>query len=100
MALGTTYYYENTGTVSTVDPVLTQMTELYPNPTSDAVTLEIPWSNGEALVELVSVSGHIVHAEKTYKHVMNFNVNRLPSGMYLLRVTGVEGVAVKPFVKE
>jgi len=97
---GGTYYFENTGTTGTVDPVLTQMTSIFPNPTSDQVTLEIPWSNGEALVELVNLSGKVMFTKRSYKLKMNFNVNDLPSGMYFVRVSGEEGVAVKSFVKQ
>ena len=99
-ALGATYYFENTGTSATVDPVLTQMTSIFPNPASDQVTLEIPWSNGEALVELVSLSGQVLFSKHSYKHKMNFDVNQLPTGMYFVRVSGAEGIAVKSFVKQ
>ena len=100
VAIGSTYYFKNTGTSATVDPVLTQMTTIYPNPTSGEITLEIPWSNGEALIELVSLSGQIIYTEYSYKHILSFNVNRLQAGMYYVRISGAEGVAVKSFVKQ
>jgi len=99
-AAGATYYFENTGTSSVVDPVLSQMTSIFPNPASDQVTLEIPWSNGEALIELVSLSGKVMFTKRSYKLEMNFNVDQLPTGMYFVRVSGDEGVAVKSFVKQ
>ena len=99
-ALGVTYYFENEGASSNVNPVLTQQTNLYPNPVRDQITLEIPWNKSEVLIELISLEGRTIYTQRTSETTMQFNVDRLPSGMYLVRITGDEGAAVKPLVKD
>ena len=75
-------------------------TNLYPNPASNQLTLEIPWNKSEVLIELISLEGKTIYTQRTAETVMQFSVNRLPSGMYLVRITGDEGAAIKPLVKE
>jgi hypothetical protein len=100
VALGATYYFENTGTVSTVDPILNSNTKLYPNPTSGQIRLEIPWSQGEALLEVVNISGKLIRTMRSNATEFDFDISRLPAGTYFVRISGAEGIALKKLIKE
>ncbi len=80
--------------------------ELYPNPNSGAFTLEGIVSNGDETLQ-VSVTNAL--GQTMYQHDVkvsngkvsqNFNLNELPSGIYLLHVSNADGGKTIKFVKE
>lgn len=100
MALGATYYFENTGTSSAVDPVLTQQVNVYPNPTSGDLQIEIPWLEGEAVLEAFDASGKLVSSRITSSRNERLDLGQMPSGLYLVRISSQAGVALKSVIKE
>ncbi|HPF94236.1 MAG TPA: T9SS type A sorting domain-containing protein, partial [Tenuifilaceae bacterium] len=64
---------------------------IYPNPVSDVLTIEVDaLGNKEFVVELISPIGQLLHNStiNTFERTVGeINVQRYPSGIYLLRVS-------------
>lgn len=70
---------------------------VYPNPSNGSnLKLEIE-EDGEYKIEVVNMTGKIVYDSKVtveagVNHISNLNLSHLPKGVYLLSVSGKEGV--------
>lgn len=73
-----------------------------PNPASSVVKLLFDGpAEGPVSAEIFSLSGEmLLHHSFSYEELLIFNVSELPPGLYLLKVTGAEGMVCKKFVKE
>ena len=73
---------------------------IYPNPTSGNLTIEKNVRTlNESFIEIVDVSGRIVHQEKFSSSMMQLDIKAIPSGYYLLKVKDDEGVITSPILK-
>ncbi len=73
---------------------------LFPNPTSETLTLELPTAQ-EASLEIYSTTGQRVltqHLSDKQRYVMN--ISHLPVGVYVVKVQGEQGQFVQRVVKE
>ena len=68
---------------------------VYPNPTTDFVTIEQPARIRVLQVELVNKLGQVVVNEKTSNRVLRLDVRDLQQGLYILRVKSTDGTEVK-----
>ncbi|MBK8501387.1 MAG: T9SS type A sorting domain-containing protein [Saprospiraceae bacterium] len=95
-ATGHTYYFENlAGLVSAKETSYNLETTAYPNPTSDNVRLEMPWSKKLTSVSVYSATGQLIQHFKTVETAAEIRLNQLPAGLYVVRLLGHEGVATK-----
>lgn len=63
--------------------------KVYPNPASSFITIELPTSNSEAVIQVTNVSGAIMDTEKiknTNKYTLD--VSKYAAGVYILNVQG------------
>jgi hypothetical protein len=61
---------------------------LYPNPTSDRFTLEIPdFPDGITTLSVIDIQGHLLNQQNVTNTVNEVNTSDLPVGMYYLFVT-------------
>lgn len=88
--------YSNLITVSIPTHSLTGL-RLVPNPASHYFMLETyqPANDHGATVELVNLSGHVIHSFRWDGASVRVDVKSYPKGMYLLRVSSKNGVEVK-----
>lgn len=58
---------------------------LYPNPASEAVTIEQPTEGGQ--IEVLSITGQVIISQPAEGRVTRLDVSNFKSGLYLVRVT-------------
>ena len=72
---------------------------IYPNPTNSKVFLDLPDKDLLA-IDVYSANGICVYSDKDNRSGKgNIDLSALPSGIYLLRATTVQGVVVKKIMK-
>jgi hypothetical protein len=75
---------------------------VYPNPANERITVILPanWKNEEKRIVFINATGQVV-VDKTVTDLQNdFNVSRLPSGVYLVKaVTGTGKQLTLKFIK-
>ncbi len=100
-AAGLTFHFENGGSsVSANDYLLTNNTKVFPNPTRGLITLEMPWAQDEVRIDLYNVSGKLMRQVKTSQQILSLNISTLPPGMYFVKLSGMEGQAMKKIWKQ
>lgn len=99
-AIGSTYYFENSNSVSIDKDLLSAQTRAYPNPTTGRITVEMPWNRGEATIQVSNLSGQTVSSVEVVGVEADLELNHLPQGMYLITIRSESGIAVKKIVKQ
>lgn len=74
-----------------------QKIQIFPNPTSDAFTVE--GLNGAATMRLFSSAGHLLQEQVVNNNTANMDISTLPVGMYLLQVQSEAGIISKKITK-
>ncbi len=64
---------------------------IYPNPSSDKVTLVFVNSNTEHTITLMDVTGKLIKTEKTIAPELTFEKSTIQSGIYFLKITESNG---------
>jgi hypothetical protein len=74
---------------------------LFPNPANQVINLYFP-SNGikSTLVEIFDHTGKVILKEETLENRSIVDISRLPTGIYLARITGQNEKAVLKFIKQ
>ena len=66
---------------------------IFPNPAADRITLQgLP---NEAVVEIIDASGRTAFATKSTSDVQSIDTSKMPSGIYIVRVTTSYGSATR-----
>jgi hypothetical protein len=81
------------------DTPLARQVNIYPNPAQSSFTvdlraLQVPL----AQLQLYNTIGQVVAQKTTPNGEVNFDVQKLPKGMYLLKINTEKGSAVKRIV--
>lgn len=61
--------------------------EIYPNPASDVLYLSGKAITGQSL-NIINTSGQIVYTEKLISNKSIININKLPKGVYFIKISG------------
>lgn len=77
------HYFFLTKTKNIVNPAIT----IFPNPVNDIVHVKFGESEKIKKVELYDISGRILMQKFTPESSTKFNLNNLPSGLFILKVT-------------
>jgi hypothetical protein len=72
--------------------------ELYPNPASDFVTVEIPDIKAKVQVSVYSADGKMLHSETITQSLTQVDVSYLKPGIYILRFDSEGEVATRRLV--
>jgi PKD repeat protein len=72
---------------------------LYPNPTSDQLTIKNIDITKFSTITLVDLKGKIVTTWKISSHEENFNLEAIESGSYFIKIIGSKNLIVKPIIK-
>ena len=70
---------------------------VYPNPTSDFITLALKEDFSGSSIELMDESGRIVLISEVYSKEIQLDVSKLESGVYFITI---DGVGSSQFVKQ
>ncbi|MFC7774718.1 M1 family aminopeptidase [Flavobacterium sp. GCM10027622] len=85
----------STATLSSDDFTFSNQVNLYPNPSNDYITIDIP-----AQVELLKVNFYTVLGQKAYENNTNrIDISNLSDGIYNIIIETSEGKALKKFIK-
>lgn len=71
--------------------------KLYPNPTSDNLTIEVP-ASGLKTVAITNAAGQIIQTLESDQNAITIPAGTLAKGMYFIRLTSSEGTSQKSFV--
>ena len=78
--------------------ILNQHVKIYPNPTSAYLSVKLTTSFDQ--VEILDLLGEIIYTSTISDTDFVVNVTDYNSGMYILRLSGKQGVVIKKFIKE
>ncbi len=73
---------------------------VYPNPAHNYVTIELPYSNGENVVQLFNAVGQMITEIKTTNTVVNVNISNLPPGIFFARTSTAGQNIFRKIIKE
>ncbi|CAM4333675.1 T9SS type A sorting domain-containing protein [Flavobacterium terrigena] len=71
---------------------------IYPNPTSNNVTVEL-LTNEISTLEVYDVSGKFLFTESLNKEINTINIEKLSSGIYFFKVSSSKGISTNKIVK-
>lgn len=75
---------------------------LFPNPSNDHLTIEIPdtFFDKQAEINIYSIVGNIILTKKTFQKNSTINIGRLSSGSYIIKVFSNGTSFTKKFMKQ
>lgn len=75
---------------------------LYPNPTSDKVTVEFTDITEELTIHLINISGSLLKTKKLsdQAHSISFDISDLPNGFYMIKAESAEVNFIQKFMKQ
>jgi hypothetical protein len=73
--------------------VTAENVRVYPNPASGYITIEQAARQQVQQVELLNRHGQVVLQEQVQDRVIRLNLHGLPAGLYILRITGTNGIS-------
>lgn len=89
------YHYDQEGGTSVGQESFTDLVQVYPNPSAEVVTVNLP---GLKRVEIISLNGSMVKSYNTQSDITTINIQDLPVGTYLLRANNSKGWQVSKVV--
>ena len=63
----------------------TPLANIYPNPTSDVLTLQFE-KTGEYIVTISDISGKVLHRQTVNDQIVKMDMNAFPAGVYLIMI--------------
>lgn len=72
--------------------------KIYPNPTSNNITIEL-LTNETSFLEVYDVAGKILFTETLNKKVNTINIEKLITGIYFFKVSSSEGISTNKIMK-
>ena len=102
-AHGRQLWHTSPAVTAVEDPLVASSIAVYPNPTDGEVTLRLaPHLTGPVTISTLDLTGKVLQSEtiQTRAGVAHtVHLGTLPSGLYLLRITGAKGTITKKFIK-
>lgn len=72
---------------------------LYPNPSSNLITIEFPSPQFKSQLFILNTSGQILLCREIENSKLNIDINNLQRGMYFIKVQGESTVQIVKFIK-
>jgi hypothetical protein len=73
--------------------------ELYPNPTTETLTVTTPNTANKTL-QIIDLTGKIIYHTTTSNNQTNINVSQLKNGIYFIKIISNNQIIFKQFVKQ
>lgn len=73
---------------------------MYPNPSTDFLTIQLPSGSTQANVSVFDLSGRELRSSKITSSINKVDVKDLSTGMYLLRIESEGKIGSKQFIKQ
>ncbi|MDD7913072.1 choice-of-anchor V domain-containing protein [Polaribacter ponticola] len=74
--------------------------EMYPNPSSEKLTIQLPSGTDNATVEFYDYVGRLALSKKITRNDDEINVNNLSTGIYVLKVLSENKIGSQKFIKK
>jgi endoglucanase len=87
------------GPTGTSDLVFENKVEIYPNPVSNNLNINMSKLSGSKSVKVVDMMGRII-TEKSNEDMISVDMDNLPQGMYLIQIQTESGNMVKSVIKK
>ncbi|GAL86556.1 hypothetical protein MYP_3786 [Sporocytophaga myxococcoides] len=85
--------------VTSINSILNSMVEIYPNPATDNLVIDITKVDGSKSVKLVDMLGRVVF-EAANENTLNVEMSNLNKGMYFVHIQSESGNLIKSVVKQ
>lgn len=85
--------------ITSINSVLNSMVEIYPNPATDNLVIDITKVDGSKSVKLVDMLGRVVF-EAANENTLNVEMSNLNKGMYFVHIQSESGNLIKSVVKQ
>jgi hypothetical protein len=92
------YWIVKLNLITEVSIVEESKTSLFPNPSSEIVSINLP--ENTTRIEIYNTSGEKVKELVPQKEVAEIGVKDLPAGLYVVRMYGANGVVTTKFIRE
>ncbi len=87
----------NSGTLSIEDELVNKSIKIFPNPVSEYLNIDLNNINGDAILNLYSITGKFILKAKLNRLQNKVNLNTLESGTYLIKLHFLEHKKEKTF---
>lgn len=74
--------------------------EMYPNPGSEKLTIQLPSGSDNAKIEFYDAIGRLAMSQKITSSKKEINVNQLSKGIYILKVLSDNKIGSQKFIKK
>jgi N-acetylneuraminic acid mutarotase len=71
-----------------------------PNPANEKLNIEIPDLLYKEIISIYNLQGQLITQEPIKQTKTELNISNLAEGLYIIKLSGADGVAVKKFIKE
>jgi hypothetical protein len=96
-----TINFQKISNTSTKENIVAQQLKIYPNPTSQALNIQITKASTTTNVSIYSLEGTLIKvANFVNKEVLTVDVNNLSAGSYLVKVKGSKFLSSSVFIKK
>lgn len=85
--------------ITSINSVLNSMIEIYPNPATDNLVIDMTKVEGNKSVKLVDMLGRVVF-EAANENTLNVEMTNLNKGMYFVHIQSESGNLIKSVVKQ
>lgn len=72
---------------------------IYPNPTNDQITIELPDSESDIQLNIYSTTGQLVYSQTTNNAIERIDLSAVPAGVYIVMANGDFGTITKKVTK-
>jgi hypothetical protein len=102
-AFGPVYRYEATFKSFKNSDHITEfstLAQIYPNPATDRITIDLPQISAGASVSIYNVNGQQMIGTELSQDKSQLDISSLPAGFYVVKVLSNNGVISKIIIKE
>jgi PKD repeat protein len=68
---------------------------VYPNPSAGLINIDLPNNGKNSLIQVISVSGQVILERQAHNDLEEIDLRSFEKGIYLVKVMGEQGTAVK-----
>lgn len=73
---------------------------IYPNPTKENITIETTNISKEQTISIYNMQGQLIVQQPTQQPKTDIDIIHLAKGVYVIKLSTADGIAVKKFIKE
>jgi hypothetical protein len=74
---------------------------VYPNPVTDALTVDLTGKTGDVTISILTLEGKLMHTQNaTGNSLVIMHLRHLPKGIYLCRYTTAEEIKTVKIIKQ